>query len=103
MPTIFFLHLGIFRPALLGNFQSAETGEYSTGVDTRPFPLTKDGAERKTISRSELIDRGWSKDLIDALLPTKGLDFTVQQLPKPGTKRTSILARYYWVSRVKDM
>ena len=69
----------------------------------RPFPVAKDGAERKTISRSELIDRGWSKDLIDALLPTKGLDFTVQRLPKPGTKRTSILAHYYWVSRVKDL
>jgi hypothetical protein len=32
MLTIF-LRLGIFRPALLGNFQPAETGEYSTGVD----------------------------------------------------------------------
>ena len=30
MPTIF---LGIFRPAKVGNFQSAKTGEYSTGVD----------------------------------------------------------------------
>jgi hypothetical protein len=34
MPTIFFLQLGIFQPAKVGIFQSAETGEYSTGVDS---------------------------------------------------------------------
>src|SRR2546429_3066218 len=35
MPTIF-LRPGKFQPALLGNFQPAETGEYSTGIDIRP-------------------------------------------------------------------
>jgi hypothetical protein len=27
------LHLGIFEPAQVGNFQSAKTGEFSTGTD----------------------------------------------------------------------
>src|SRR3954451_5590218 len=35
MTTIFFLHLGKLQPAKVGNFQSAETGEYSTGVDSQ--------------------------------------------------------------------
>lgn len=34
MPTIFFLHLGKFQPAKVGIFQPAETGEYSTDVDS---------------------------------------------------------------------
>jgi hypothetical protein len=69
----------------------------------RPFPLTKDGRERKTVSRSELVRRGWSKDLIDDLLARKGRDFIVQRLPKPGTQRTFMDARYYWVTLVKEM
>jgi hypothetical protein len=28
------LHLGIFQPAKVGNFQLAQTEEYSTGDDT---------------------------------------------------------------------
>ena len=32
MPTIY-LHLRKYQPAKVGNFQPAETGEYSTGVD----------------------------------------------------------------------
>lgn len=68
----------------------------------RPFPVSRDGGERKTISRSELLQRGWSKDLIDFLLPEKNRDFVIERLPKPGTRQTFIWARYYWVNRVRD-
>jgi len=52
--------------------------------------VTKDGGERKTLSRFELVEPGWSRDLIDNLLSTKGRDFIVERLLKPGTRRTFI-------------
>jgi hypothetical protein len=69
---------------------------------TRPFPVTTAGLERKTICRSELVVRGWSRDLIDALFPPKERNFAVQKLKKPGTTQTYMLAFYYDTSDVKE-
>jgi hypothetical protein len=44
MPTIF-LHLGIFEPAQVGNFQSAKTGEFSTGTDIPGELVEEEGIE----------------------------------------------------------
>jgi hypothetical protein len=69
----------------------------------KPFPVCLDGTERKTICRTELVRRGWSRALIDSLFAVKGKDYSEQQLLKPYSTSSYYIARYYDVARVRQV
>jgi hypothetical protein len=66
----------------------------------KPIPKCRNSdKKRKTLSRTELIKRGWPPKLIDVVLPRPGQDYQEREVPIEHLGRV-IQARFYWVSRI---
>lgn len=66
----------------------------------KPFPKSRKGTERKTLTRSQLKKRGWCKAMIDKLLPVARTDYIERDIENSYTLRLH-RTRLYWVSRIK--
>jgi hypothetical protein len=67
------------------------------------FPKCRDsGKTRKTLSRTELIKRGWSIKLIDETFKELGKDYIEREVIVRRFGR-KIKARIYWISRIRDI
>jgi putative DNA primase/helicase len=67
---------------------------------SKPIPKCREnGRERKTLTRTELVRRGWPRTLIEKIFPAVGRDYTERIITLPIGR--AVKARYYWVSRIK--
>jgi hypothetical protein len=69
----------------------------------KPIPKCRNSdKERKTLSRTALIKRGWPPKLIDAVFTRPGEDYEEREIAIEHLGR-SIKARFYWVSRIIEI
>jgi hypothetical protein len=69
---------------------------------SKPFPTCKGtNKERKTLSSSALLKRGWPRTLIEQLFPEAGKDYIEREVELEHPIGRVVRARYYWVSRIK--
>jgi hypothetical protein len=59
--------------------------------------------ERKTLSRSELVKRGWPPALIDKTFPEPGKDYIERETDLGDQFERVVKARFYWVWRIKTV
>lgn len=69
----------------------------------KPFPVWSDGRLIQSISRTKLVKRGWSRPLIDRLLPLAGRDFVRRRIKVKNWDGGFVDARFYSVERVLEM
>jgi hypothetical protein len=57
----------------------------------------------RSISRTALLKRGWSRPFIDLLLPSESQDFRSANVQVQDWEGRTVLARYYFVERIREM
>jgi hypothetical protein len=71
---------------------------------SKPIPMCKGiNAERKTLSRCELLKRGWPPALIDKTFPVARLDYIEKEIAFGDQLERIVKARFYWVWRIKTV
>ena len=71
-----------------------------TPCSSKPFPKSNTGHERKTLSRTELVKRGWPQEMIDACLPQENRHFLTRKIVLDSGLR--ITSTFYYVSAIKE-
>jgi putative DNA primase/helicase len=72
--------------------------------NAKPIPFCNGTEkERKTLSRTELVKRGWPKNLIDKTFPEPGEDYKEMEITLGDWSGRIVRARFYRVSRIKEV